>query len=117
MGVEIYIDTSRFAAIFANEMAFEVARQIEAFAQRRVAVDSGDLKGSITIVGIAPAEYIVFAQAPYALAQEYGLRAYGKPNYRYQPYMRPAAVQASTSNNISIAKEIALNRAIQGSKI
>ncbi|MCP3680336.1 MAG: hypothetical protein GY782_08845 [Gammaproteobacteria bacterium] len=117
MGVEIYINTARFIKILTNEVAFEVARQVESFAKRRVAVDSGDLKGTITIAGIMPGEYKVFSMSPYGLAQEYGLASFGKPNYRYQPYMRPAAAHAGAPGNINKAVNKAVRRAISGSKV
>lgn len=86
-----------------------LAEEMQAEALRLVAIDTGDLQRSITIV--RPEKpfslYAIESNLPYALAQEYGRP--DLPRYRYTPYMGPAFRKVSKKwgsygNSIAVRK-------------
>ena len=94
MSVTKYIGISNIGKDIAEKTAQLTAIQVKRLAISKVAVDSGNLKNSI-IMSKTRTGYAVFSGSEYALAQEYGLEPYGKPNYTYTPYMRPASIEAN----------------------
>jgi len=106
LNLNVFLDT------LVDQIGEEVAKSTMTFAQRRVSVDKGDLKDSIDLLAIAPGNYEVFAQTLYAAAQEWGLAPFGKPNYRYQPYMRPAAAEAGSNRSIAQSTRTATRTAV-----
>lgn len=111
------IDLKKFSRSFTNELTQELTETVLAFAKRRVAVDTGELKGSLRIAFITATEKEVFTAVPYAAAQEYGLAPYGKPAYRFRPYMRPAASEAATTGNLAAISRNASRKAESRSQV
>lgn len=62
-------------------------------ARKLVRLDSKTLRNSIRFDMLGRANGEVSANTPYAAAQEWGLAPFGKPNYGFTPYMRPAATE------------------------
>lgn len=114
---EIYINTERYGKILADTMAQVVALSIASKARRNVRVDTGQLRASINTDRIGQGHYMTFAQTVYAAAQEFGLAPFGKANYSYTPYMRPAAMEASTNYELNTALQIAKAAALRGSSV
>lgn len=94
-GVQILVDLSEYTTIYADKLAQGASTKVRNFAKRFVAKDTRELMGSIQVVKISQGQYIIFSKLPYAAAQEYGLAPYGLPQYRFTPYMRPAAAKAT----------------------
>ncbi len=93
MSVQKFIDLKSYSEKIGNKTAQLTAIQVKRLAVSKVAVDEGGLIGSIMMSKTAQG-YAVHSDSDYALAQEYGLSEYGKPNYTYTPYMRPASDEA-----------------------
>jgi len=110
VAVEIKIDLGKYTSVMADKIAQGIAVDIRNKAKKKVRVDKGDLRNSIQAIKIASGSYEVFAQAPYAAAQEFGRP--DLPKYGYTPYMRPAAEQAISNLDKIVEKaEIAARAA------
>jgi hypothetical protein len=103
--VEIHLSLTKYTTVYADKLAQRVNVAVRIFAKQFVAVgkgpDGGRLRNSIQSIKLGFGEYQTFAATPYAAAQEYGLAPYGKPNYTFTPYMRPAADKASSNANLT----------------
>lgn len=86
--------TAILAKVKAAEAAGvqETAEAIATEAKNRVHVDSGDLKNSIDVLGVATDGEGVSAQvgseSDHAIYQEVGVHS--KPSYGFTPYLRPS---------------------------
>lgn len=78
----------------ADDATHEIADYILALAQARVRVKTGELKGSGRVVKLAPHQYAVVFDKPYARRIEFGFHRADSLGRRYnqaaQPYLRPA---------------------------
>ena len=99
MSVKKHIDIINLVPNFEEQLVKNVTRRAQEVAQKIVRVDQGTLKNSIHV-----SDNVVYSDLPYARAQEYGLAEFGKPNYGFTPYMRPAAKDVE-SNIASLAKK------------
>lgn len=72
-----------------GQIVAKVARDMQADAQQRAPIDTGNLRGSGYAVKVAPFTWQVGFTAEYALYQELGTR-----RMRARPYMVPAWVAA-----------------------
>ena len=115
--VEKFYDLGRLSKIFEGELTNSMAQTVENLAKNQVARDTGALQRSIRTIADNPTNYTVFSDLVYAAAQEYGLAPYGKPGYRPQPYMRPAAATATTGSNVKAIVNEAIQKAIIGSTV
>lgn len=117
MAVRKFYDLVKFTDIIADTIPLAVALDISNRAKNIVRVDSGDLRGSISFKKVKKNESMVFTRSAHAAAQEWGLAVFGKPNYSYTPYLRPAAQDSSQQSNLSEIIRIASNAALQRSRI
>jgi hypothetical protein len=92
MSVVKHINIKNLVPEFESQIIRNTTHFIQQRAQTRVRKDTRNLMASIRISGP-----YVFSDLPYARAQEYGLEAYGKPNYDYTEYMRPAVKDAESN--------------------
>ena len=88
---EIFFQTADFARIYTQNLVQRAAAEVNRFAKKAVRVDTGQLRNSIRTDIISDDEAEVSANTEYAAAQEYGLAKFDLPQYRFSPYMRPAA--------------------------
>ena len=101
-GVEFKLDLSKYTNIMTDKIAQGVVVTIRNKAKKNVRVDKGDLRNSIQSIKIANGMYEVFAQAPYAAAQEWGRP--DLPKYGFTPYMRPAVKDSLSGLNEIVKK-------------
>jgi len=121
-GVTINFNLSKMPRQVGEEMVLRTMKKAEQVAAFKVRTDKGNLKGSIVgeangLVGT------VTANAPYALAQEFGMP--NQPNeqkeniapkngpggpYTYSPYLRPAAQIAGSDEEITKSFQAAMQR-------
>jgi hypothetical protein len=96
---EIYLDFAKYGIELTNDNLAGIAFEILGISDRLVAVKSGNLRasGKVEQEGLA---WVVSYSTEYAAAQEFGLAPYGKPNYTFTPYMRPAAQRVSSPENL-----------------
>ena len=99
--VDIKLDLSKFGETLASEMAYRTALTVKAFAIRKVAVDTGELKSTIQVSPLSSGNenYSVFSDSDHAAPQELGRPDI--PNYRFTPFLRPAATEALSQGNYS----------------
>jgi len=116
MSVEILVDLSTYADTLDREVMEAVTLYTANAAKRLVAVDTGNLKGSIQTERINNTTMQVFSTSVYAAAQEYGLREFGKENYNFNPYLRPAAADATSTGTMRKLVAGASNNALKRSK-
>ena len=119
MSLTVFLNTEKFVEEYAETVIELAAMSVENAAVKNVRVDTGNLKNSIKRQPINKNNWIVKSEAPYSLAQEYGLRANGKPNYGFTSYMRPA-VQETEGNFGTIkndAEKMAKRKATVNKKI
>lgn len=114
---KIFINTSKYGDILADVYAGEIAANIASKAKRKVRVDTGNLASTINFNKKSKGEWEVFAISDYAAAQEWGLKPFGKDNYRFTPYMRPATQEAGSTGEKNIALKIAEAKALRGSRV
>lgn len=112
--VEIFIDLSKYTNVYADKLAQRVNVAVRNLAKSKVRIDSTRLRNSIRTDKLGEGHYITLAEAPYALAQEYGRP--DLPQYGFTPYMRPAAILAGSSENMIKFAAEANEAAIRSSK-
>lgn len=109
MGVVIKINlpvySREIAKVLCAAVAQDARNNASSIATKGV---TGLLKASIQVQRINDFHYVVGSNLDYALAQEYGLAPYGKSNYTFNPYMRPAA-RIAESNIPALAKAAELS--------
>jgi hypothetical protein len=115
MSLTVFIDASKFVEIYADAYIKSVATSVETLAAKKVRVDTGFLKNSILNKQVERFNYIIESQAPYALAQEFGLGPRGKPSYRFTPYMMPAVKE--TEAKMSTLRRVAEGVAKRKSRV
>ena len=104
MGVKFNYNMAVYTREFGRLFVQGIGTEIRIEARKLVRVKSHDLQGSIRFDLISYSRGEVSANTPYAAAQEWGLAPFGKPNYGFTPYMRPAAAQVMKRLR-AIAKE------------
>jgi hypothetical protein len=126
--IEIYLDIAQYVAEFGDKFIQLLAAGIVNDARRYVAVSTsatrpptkkepnpphGQLRNTIHQTKEEGIRKVIAGNelTPYAAAQEYGLAKYGKPNYTFTPYMRPAAASATTSDRMQMYAKDAENAA------
>lgn len=93
MSVKKNLNLKVYVNVLAQKTAQGVAVEARNIARDKVAVDKGRLRNNIRTEQISKDDFITLSDTPYSLAQEFGLEPFGKPNYTFTPYMRPAAEQ------------------------
>lgn len=117
MPVKKNINLTTFVTDYAEIMAAAAAEHIVNTAVRLVRVDQGTLKNSIRKVKTTTGYVVETGSLAYAAAQEYGLASFGKPNYRFTPYMRPAAVELKNASILKTIAERAMKAAILKNRV
>lgn len=115
MAVELKLDISGFFEDVGRQMVALLAADVRTEARRRVRVDSSRLRNSIRIDILSSDEREVIAETPYAAAQEFGRP--DLPNYGFTPYMRPAAAEATTDQNLRDRAAQAVRTARQRNRV
>lgn len=90
--VKIFLNLEKYTDVLADTVAQRVNTEVAVQAKKNVRTDTHRLQNSIRTDKISDQHYETSANAPHALAQEFG-----RPDlndYGYTPYMRPAAVKA-----------------------
>jgi hypothetical protein len=101
MPVKKNYNTGKFMDELAKIVTAAVAEDINNKAKSIVRVGTtGNLKGSINFEKNSDYEWTAYSQTEYAAAQEWGLAPFGKPNYSFTPYMRPASQDAIQPANL-----------------
>lgn len=121
-GVTIKFKLADVTRKVAEEVVLRTTKKVEQVAAMKVRTDTGNLKGSI-VGEVHGLEGTVTSNAPYALAQEFGMpnqpsqekentepkNGLGGP-YTFSPYMRPAAQFAASQEEIDRSFEAACQR-------
>lgn len=95
---EIYIDLPEYAKHLADKVAQLANVDVRIRAKQKVRRRSYRLLNSIRTEKLGFCSYQTVAETPYAAAQEYGRP--DLPRYGFTPFMRPAAQEVGSQENI-----------------